>query len=404
MPCLTLQINAKTNPLLHRALENMFREIHVEAVMQKKLGWQNKKLLINGKPFVLPEENGLHIIGFGKASAAMAKGLLHILQGNYRGIISGDIITKYGHGLNIHPLHCHEAGHPLPDLNSVQATDSLCQNIQKLPEKTPVIALLSGGASALLCKPEGISLNEKQELTEKLLKSGADINEINRLRQKLSAVKGGRLADMVHPRPTCCLIISDVIGDHLSIIGSGPLYREKGKIPHHVISNLSAALDILERELCTADINIMRLKKPVVSENDTAVEQHLKIIRKNRKNRPFCLLSGGETTVKIKGNGKGGRNMHFALALGMRLLSEKIHPFEIISAGTDGTDGPTDATGAYVTDKMLQNHIDTARVALLNNDSYPFLQSCGGLIKTGPTGTNINDVHLIYLSAGNHKF
>jgi len=311
-----------------------------------------------------------------------------------------------------------------------------------------VIFLLSGGASALLPMPaDAIRLEEKQEITQLLLDCGADIGEINTIRKHISQIKGGRLAQMAYPSTVLGFILSDVVGDPLDAIGSGPTVPDKstfeeaweilrkyellkkvapsirrhlqlgkeGKIEetpkpgnalfervHNTLigSNLFA-LQTVARESRSLGFNALILSSSIVGETREAARFHVAIVREvvhngNPISKPACLISGGETTVTIKGNGLGGRNQEFVLVGAMEI--QGLERVVFLSGGTDGTDGPTDAAGAIADSTTIKRAREMGldpRIYLENNDAYPFFQKLGDLLMTGPTRTNVMDVRII---------
>jgi glycerate 2-kinase len=384
------------------------------------------------------------IIGAGKASAAMAVAIEEILLPV---ISKGLIITKYGHSLPLRKIECLEAGHPVPDANGIRATQMIISLVDNLDENDLVIFLVSGGASALLADvPPGVSPGDLQELASLLLASGATIDEINCVRKHLSEIKGGRLAEKIFPANLVSLILSDVNGDNLSVIASGPTiadpstfsesieilkrYKLMAKVPSAIISRLedgvaglvpetpkegSPAFDKTDNTLIgTNYISLQAAGKAAIERGYHPIILNRRLegeaegqaaifvgaCRLYNGPKPACLLMGGETTVTIKGNGLGGRNQHFALAALCELIKKDVNPDQmpvILSGGTDGSDGPTDAAGALI-DPALLNKLKTAvdsniaQKFLDNNDAYHFFENYGGLVKTGPTQTNVMDV------------
>ena len=298
-----------------------------------------------------------------------------------------------------------------------------------------MIVLLSGGASALMPLPaEGVSLAGKQEVTRQLLASGADIQEINAVRKHLSAIKGGRLAQLAVPADLLCLILSDVIGDDPGTIGSGPTapdastltqaheilrrYRIPDPIPdgcetpkpgdpvfdrvrNVIVGNNREALQTAAHKARNLGFHTLLLTTSVTGETREIAAMHAAILREVCASgdpvlRPACLLSGGETTVTIRGGGKGGRNQEFALAAAKHIA--ELENVLVVSVGTDGTDGPTDAAGAYAdfstVVRAAASGFDVTR-SLDNNDAYPLFEALNDLLITGPTGTNVMDIHLL---------
>ena len=385
----------------------------------------------------------LLVTGFGKASWRMAAACEHLL-GDL--ITDGIIVTKYGHTTasnGLAKIATYEAGHPVPDENGVTATRAIVELVRGADERTLILCLISGGGSALLVAPrEGITLRDKQGLTDLLLKSGATINELNAVRKHLSMVKGGRLAQIAHPASIISLIVSDVIGDSLDVIASGPTapdmstysdacailekYGLADRVPKAVLSTLEQGGQGKTAETPKQGDDIFEnVQNIIVASNGTALAAakekaeklgfHTSIlsstlegearevarslahhIRTANLTRPTCMLSGGETTVMVRGCGVGGRNTELALAFSLEI--EGIDGITLLSAGTDGTDGPTDAAGAVVDGHTISRaraiNLD-AKAYLDDNDSYTFFRKTDELLVTGPTGTNVMDIQII---------
>ena len=355
------------------------------------------------------------------ASAAVGAGIR---------IDDGIVITKYGHVKGELPgILCCEAGHPVPDEAGFRATEKALQLVRPLGEDDTVLFLLSGGASALFELPL-IPGEELQAITKKLLASGADITEINTIRKRLSGVKGGRFAQSVYPARVYSILLSDVPGNRPDMIGSGPacpdpstcrdaceiaerylpdlarevrehLTHETPKQLEHVDTVITGSV----RELCAAAQNICRELgyEPVLLTDELCSEAReagtmLACIAKTHagRGRRVAFIAGGETVVHLTGNGKGGRNQELALSAAPELSG--IPGVAVFSVGSDGTDGPTDAAGGYADGdtcgELAAKGIDI-RKALSDHDSYHALQAAGGLIITGPTGTNVNDLSVV---------
>ena len=355
------------------------------------------------------------------ASAAVGAGIR---------IDDGIVITKYGHVKGELPgILCCEAGHPVPDEAGFRATEKALQLVRPLGEDDTVLFLLSGGASALFELPL-IPGEELQAITKKLLASGADITEINTIRKRLSGVKGGRFAQSVYPARVYSILLSDVPGNRPDMIGSGPacpdpstcrdaceiaerylpdlarevrehLTHETPKQLEHVDTVITGSV----RELCAAAQNICRELgyEPVLLTDELCSEAReagtmLACIAKTHagRGRRVAFIAGGETVVHLTGNGKGGRNQELALSAAPELSG--IPGVAVFSVGSDGTDGPTDAAGGYADGdtcgELAAKGIDI-RKALSDHDSYHALQAVGGLIMTGPTGTNVNDLSVV---------
>lgn len=385
------------------------------------------------------------VIGAGKAAAPMGRAVQDVLGER---ISAGLLITKYGHSERLGRVKIVEAGHPLPDENGVLATEEMSRLISGLNDKMLVICLISGGGSSLLVYPvEGIALEHKIEITRLLLGSGATIKEINIVRKHLSRIKGGRLAGLAAPARTITLVLSDVIGDRLDVIASGPTvpddstyidalsvlekYRLLDKVPkpvidrlrngaqarieetpkpgspiffsvqNEIIGSLGLALEAAEREASERGYRTFILSSCITGEAREVGKVFGAIAAEIRKNSrplqpPACIIAGGETTVTLRGDGKGGRNQEMVLsaAIDMAGLADVL----FFSAGTDGTDGPTDAAGAFADGSTVGRAealgLD-AREYLTKNDSYSFFKSIGDLFITGPTKTNVMDIHIL---------
>jgi len=371
------------------------------------------------------------LIAIGKAAWNMAKAAKDVLG---KRVAFGIVITKYEHSRgSIDGIEIYEAGHPVPDQRTLTATERVLQITKDLRSHDTVLFLVSGGGSSLFEKPKGLTVNQLQEITEKLLKCGANIVEINTVRKHLSLVKGGRFAQHVYPARVVSLLLSDVLGDRPDSIASGPAYPDS--------TTCSEAFNILKRYGIEIDENIKSALSEETPKRLRNVETHVvgsvkiacekaaevagqlgynaivlttslnceakeagkflaSLVREevfyNRPIRkPCAIIMGGETTVHVIGTGKGGRNQELALSasIGIRGLANVV----VASVGTDGTDGPTDAAGGIVDgrtyDILKDMNIDVEET-LKNNDSYSALRLCDGLVITGPTGTNVNDLIL----------
>jgi glycerate 2-kinase len=396
----------------------------------------------------------LIVIGFGKASPSMAvaveESLGDILE-------TGIIVTKYGHAElgKEGRIRLSEAGHPIPDENGQRAAERIMDLVGQQKERTLVLTLISGGGSALFVSPHPlITLAEKQKTTDLLLKAGADIHELNTVRKHLSRVKGGRLAETIQPATCISLILSDVIGDPLDVIASGPtapdpttfrdaldvlakyhmgdtvpqsvmtllVEGEKGRVPEtpkpgnplfHDVTNriigsnrtaLEAARKKAEEFGFHAEILTDTISGQAREAGKWLAHKALAVKRTAGSEIPFCLISGGETTVTVTGEGKGGRNMELALSFAAEI--DGISGISLLSAGTDGTDGPTDAAGAVVdgrTSGKAREMELSPEAYIRNNDSYSFFEATGELLITGPTGTNVMDIQLMLVESTSPK-
>ncbi len=412
---------------------------------------KDNSLAIAGHRYDLERFDRIMVIGAGKASAAMGGAMESILPDPIRGRIThGLIITKYGHSVPLKKIKVIEADHPVPDEAGAAAAKKLLEIAETADENTLVINLISGGGSALTPLPAGgITLENKQETTDALLECGAAIHEINTIRKHLSRFKGGQLARAVHPAIMINLVISDVVGDDLSTIASGPAvpdtttFREcldivrkfgletglpapvlnhlnqgaAGKSPetpkpgdpvfsnihHHIIADNMAALKAAQKKADQLGYNSLVLSSMIEGETREVSKVHTAIAKEVVRSGhpvapPACILSGGETTVTIQGNGKGGRNQEFALACVSDIAG--LENTVILSCGTDGTDGPTDAAGAIADHTTLSRAkalgLDPDRY-LSENNAYPFFSQLNDLVKTGPTRTNVMDIRIILI-------
>lgn len=408
---------------------------------------ENNILKVNSKTYNLDRFKDIIVIGAGKACASMALAVEEILLDR---ITAGIVIVKYDHVENLKKIEIVEAGHPIPDENSIYGTEKLINMVKKTDETTLVICLISGGGSSLMCLPaNGLSLEDKQKTTNTLLSCNATIHEINAIRKHLSCIKGGLLANAVFPAPLICPVLSDIVGDNLDIIASGPCVADnntfaqcldiiknhdiknhlpdtilhhlkqgsKNLIPetpkqenqifqnvfHTIIANNFQSLLSAQKKAEDLRYNTLILSSMIegqtidVSNIHTAIARQI-LATENPLKPPACILSGGETTVNLKGAGKGGRNQEFALASAIKI--EGLKNTVVLSAGTDGTDGPTDAAGA------IADHTSAQRAAALGmkpelflkeNNAYPFFDRLSDLFKTGPTNTNVMDLRIILI-------
>ena len=366
------------------------------------------------------------VIGAGKATAAMARAA----EEHFGAAIAGGVINiKDGHGEPLQRIEQIEASHPLPDERGVAGARRIAALASQASASDLVLCLISGGASALMPLPaEGITLAEKQQTTKLLLGCGANIHELNCVRKHLSAIKGGQLAQLAVPARVLALILSDVIGDNLDVIGSGPTvpdrstaaeargilerYGLREQVPPAVrarlesgaetpkpgdrtfdaVQNVIVGSNRLAAEAAMRKAHELGYRPRLVS---TTLEGEAREVGRRLAGEPGCLIAGGETTVTLTGTGKGGRNQEMALAAALAL--DGVRDTVFLSAGTDGTDGPTDAAGAMADGTTLttaRNQGLDAGAFLARNDSYDFFQSVGGLIITGPSGTNVMDLQI----------
>jgi hydroxypyruvate reductase len=415
----------------------------------KFLNRDDRMLTVENFSYDLLDFEKVYVVGAGKASAAMAQAIEEILGER---IEAGIINVKYGHTLPLDVITLNEVGHPVPDEAGLRGAKQIVKFLEKTSEKDLVLCLISGGGSALMPYPvEGITLDEKRQLTQILLDCGATIKEMNVLRKHVSRVKGGKLARLAYPATLVTLILSDVIGDDLESIASGPTvpdrstysdclrilekYSVEDKIPRSILDHFKKGIQgFIEETPKVGDPSFIKTQNVIVASNTLALQaakrksdelgynglilsssiegetkdvahDHAAIAREILTtdlpvSKPACVISGGETTVTIRGKGKGGRNQEFVLAAAIAI--EGLETVVVLSGGTDGTDGPTDATGAFAdgtTVSRAMNQGLNAHEYLLNNDSYSFFNPLGDLLKTGPTFTNVMDLRLIMVGA-----
>ncbi len=375
------------------------------------------------------DKGRLYVVATGKAAWQMAK-CASVTLGNQ--ITSGIVVTKYDHVKgDIDGMVCFEAGHPVPDSNSYKATQAVLDLVSDLNSEDTVLFLLSGGGSALFEKPL-ISEEEMANITQQFLACGADITEINTIRKRLSAVKGGKFAKICEPAQVFSIVLSDIIGDPLDMIASGPAYPDSTtakdawsiikKYDIQLSEQAKACIDLETpkslnnvetmitgsvRNLCEgAKVACEKLgyQSVILSDELTCEAKEAgsflgSIARYNQNTtQSLAFIIGGETIVHLSGKGKGGRNQEFALASALKIAGLK--DTCIFSIGSDGTDGPTDVAGGYV-DDMTKTRLDEMNInisdVLQNNDAYHALEKVGGLIITGATGTNVNDVAVLLI-------
>jgi glycerate 2-kinase len=402
-------------------------------------------LTLGALTFDLKDFENVVIVGAGKATAPMAAAM-EALVGDR--LSDGVITVKYGHTVPLKKVRTIEAGHPVPDQNGEIGSEQLLSLARAAGEKDLLLCMISGGGSALLPGAvDGVTLDDKQETTRILLACGATIHEINTLRKHLSMIKGGNLAVVAAPATVVSLILSDVVGDDLDVIASGPTvpdgstfgdcaaivekYGLADRLPEPVMDHFAkglagevketpkpdhpafsktaniiigsnmAALSAARQEAVQRNYRTLILSSSIEGETCEIARMHAAVAREvvrtgHPLRPPACILSGGETTVTIRGDGLGGRNQEFALCAAGEIAGES--PVVMLSGGSDGNDGPTDAAGAIV------DHTTLDRAAALNlslphylanNDAYHFFAQLGDLLITGPTNTNVMDVRII---------
>ena len=370
----------------------------------------------------------IYLVAVGKAAWEMAKAAKECLK---QEIYDGIVVTKYGHvKTEIEGITCLEAGHPVPDENSLLATEKVLEMTRGLKKEDTVIFLLSGGGSALFESPY-VEAEELQKITEQLLHSGADIVEMNTIRKRLSRVKGGRFAKWCEPAQIKAIILSDILGDPLDMIASGPATADHSTCQEALriakkydlqlseaarkclqeetpkkLTNVETQIIGSVRELCKAAQEKCTelgyephfLTDQLNCEAKEAGRFLAAIAKSHLDKKKIAFIAGGETVVHVSGTGLGGRNQEFVFAAAREIAGKS--RIAMISVGSDGTDGPTDAAGGYV-DGDSYGQLQTIGIdydyVLNNNDAYHGLSAINGLIFTGPTGTNVNDVAIVLI-------
>ncbi|MCF8114004.1 MAG: glycerate kinase [Desulfotignum sp.] len=424
------------------------RAVEPETCVARHLHISDSRLRAGETDLELDQIRHIYVAGAGKASAAMARQAEELLGPR---IHDGVVVTKYGHGMSLEHCRLMEAGHPVPDAKGLEGAAALLEMVSRAGPEDVVLCLISGGASALTPAPAtGISLADKQDTTRLLLGCGATIHEINTIRKHLSRIKGGQLCAAAGRARVISLILSDVVGDDLDIIGSGMTAPDTGyfrdcqailghyriwdtvpeavrqriqagiegsipdtpkpgdplfsKVSNRVVGSLSDALTAAEKEASRRGFTPLVLSSMIQGEAGEAAKVLCAIAREIRTSGrpvapPACLLAGGETTVTIKGKGKGGRNTELALSGAINLAGTD--GILLLSAGTDGTDGPTDAAGAFADSTTLSRAAAlglSAGTHLAENDSYTFFLALEDLLITGPTRTNVMDMQILLVS------
>jgi len=430
--------------VLRAILDAALQAVDPAAAVRRQLSLSGDRPTVAGETFNLALFENVFILGAGKAAAVMASAVEGVLGDR---IAAGAVNVKYGHGVPLRATQVAEAGHPVPDENGLKGARTIAALAARAGERDLVLCVLSGGASAIMPLPaEGVGLAEKQAVTRQLLACGATIGEMNAIRKHLSRVKGGGLARLAAPARLVTLILSDVVGDRLDVIASGPTVPDEttfadclaiidrhglaAAAPDGVMARLRAgARGEIADTPTRGDPAFACTSNTIVANNWTAVRAaadkarelgwpplilstciegetrevarvHAAIVREilatgNPSKPPLCLISGGETTVTIQGHGKGGRNQEFALAAAIEI--EGLENVALVSAGTDGTDGPTDAAGAFADGTTCARAREKGMAPLArlsDNDSYHFFAALGDLLVTGPTRTNVMDVHV----------
>jgi len=436
-----LSMRKEAAQIFSQALSAVDPSVAVKRVVRVR----EKTLEVADRDYDLCRIGRLYLVGAGKASAVMAKAVEELM---IERVTEGAVTVKYGYGAGLRTVRLTEAGHPMPDQNGVIGSQRIIEILEKANEKDLVISLISGGGSALTPLPvDGISLEDKEAVTRLLLSCGATINEFNAIRKHLSRIKGGNMARLAYPATLINLMLSDVIGDPIDVIASGPCvpdtstfqdcqaiiekYHLQEKLPPSVLAHIRLGLEGRVPETPKpGDAVFDKVQNLIIGSNVVAVTAaekkarqlgyhtlilstfikgetreiagvHAAIAREihetgNPVNPPACVISGGETTVTLRGSGLGGRNQEFALAAALEI--QGLDHTVVLSGGTDGTDGPTDAAGAIVDNTTIARAIQMGldpQACLNNNDSYHFFEKLEDLLITGPTNTNVMDLRIM---------
>jgi glycerate 2-kinase len=439
------QLNRKARLLALKSLESVLNAVDPKQLMKSKLLMKKSLLKVNGYLFNLKNFKKIYVIGGGKASGSMAEALEQILGQH---IANGLVNVLHGSEHKTEIIELQEASHPTPDKSGVEGTRRMLEIAEQAKKEDLVICLISGGGSSLMPLPRnGITIKDKRKITDALLKCGATINEINTVRKHISDFKGGWLAKKAYPATVLNLILSDVVGDPLDSIASGPTVPdsttfsdairvlkkyglwakssafikkvlsdgEKGLIPETpkandkafekvynvIIGNNRFATLAAREQLRSAGLNTLLLTSTLEGEARHVGVMLASIAREvalsgNPVPKPAGIVAGGETTVTVTGNGLGGRNQEISLAAALKVGG--VDGVVVASLSTDGVDGPTDAAGAVVDGKTIARAAEMSvnpEDFLAENDSYNFFSKLGDLILTGPTGTNVNDISVI---------
>jgi len=435
--------NTKAKQPISTLLAAATRAADPSVLVKRSLAVRNRRLIVGKTSYPLDKYERVLVVGGGKAVVPMAAAVEQLLKTR---IDAGLVVTRYGHGGPLSRIEVVEAGHPIPDRTGLAAGQRVLDLIKKAGERDLVIVLLSGGASALLPAPvEGVSLTDKQVVTTLLLRSGATIQEINAVRKHVSHLKGGNMATAAAPATVLTLVLSDVVGNDLAGIGSGPTvpdpttFHDAMAILHHydlwdkipqaikdhlvqgsrsgssetpkpnhpafakvhnvIIGDVRVALDAVAAQARRLGFHPVILSSSLTGEAREVARVFGSIIREivaadRPVKRPAALLAGGETTVTVRGTGAGGRCQEFTLALALEIAGLK--KVTVFACGTDGSDGSTDAAGAVADGATLER----AQVLgmqpqrfLDQNDSYTFFHSLAQTLQTGPTRTNVTDLY-----------
>ncbi len=441
------QLDQKARAIALKSLESALNAVDPKQIIRSKFSLKNSILKVNKYSFDLKKFQNIYVVGGGKASGSMAEALEQILG---KLVTNGLVNVPHGNKHKTEIIKLHEASHPIPDSAGVKGTHRMLKIAEQAKKDELIICLISGGGSSLMPLPRGeISIADKRKITEDLLKCGATINEINTVRKHISDFKGGWLAKKAYPATILNLILSDVVGDPLDFIASGPTVPdsttfsdaikvlkkygiwdkapasirkvltdgEKALIPetpkaedeafekvYNVVAgnNRFASLAACE-DLKSAGLNTLLLTSTMEGEARHVGVMLASIALEvfmsgNPVPKPAGIIAGGETTVTVTGKGLGGRNQEIALAAALKLGG--MNGVVVASLSTDGVDGPTDAAGAIADGKTLTRAAEmelNPEEFLVENNSYNFFSKLGDLLFTGPTGTNVNDVSVIVI-------
>lgn len=413
-------------------------------MVEKNLAWKENEIRVGTETYSLYPDSRIVVVAIGKASMSMAEAANRCLHGRvHRGVV----VCKHNPNRieSFNNIVVHLGCHPVPDEKSVQGALKIRKTLERLTEKDLVLLLISGGGSSLVCLPApGVNLQDIQSVTTLLLKSGASINEMNAVRKHLDLIKGGGLLKMAYPARVAALVLSDVVNSPLDVIASGPAVSDPstfddarsildhyigiGKLPRAIATRIEkGCAGEVEESLKPIDLDSERAVHTIVASNKISAQAAYtaaisegftsEIITcelttearlageymadlaevKGIKEGSWLGIAGGETTVKVTGNGLGGRNLEVALGA-VRKLSGRKNTL-LITLATDGEDGPTNAAGAFVTGNTLSSGVRIGiepEKFLANNDAYHYFEKTGGLILTGPSGTNVNDLNFIF--------
>jgi len=419
-----------TNPAAETALAiyaDVLAGVRADRLVSEAVRRESHHLAIQDLAYDLSPYRRIFVCGSGKAAVGMATPLVEMLGSDVAG---GLLVTKHGHGEDLPGLEVIEAGHPVPDEGSLAAGRRMLEYAAETRERDLILYVLSGGSSSLLEAPvEGIDLEDLQVVNRALLASGADIEHVNTVRSALSRIKGGGLAEAFGRATVCVLVLSDVAGNDLRVIGSGPFYQGTDRsaaqvlrhydiearigahlaqtvraaartprpkvraVPHRIVGDVSTAIRLAVDSAVRRGLTAFELGS--LSGEAREVGTQIAAFAKSPERLPETnvFIAGGETVVTVTGDGRGGRCQELAVA-----AAREIHghaDIALLAGSTDGTDGPTEAGAALVdggSESRAQLSGLSAARALANNDSYPYLEACGGLVITGPTQSNVNDI------------